>query len=191
MLGYVLMQKPCWYCFLFKDNIAPRFWRKMTLSLQPFVGVVLFVKGAFENGDSVAYVSIPHSVTSIEARAFRNCRALEKVIVPELLTEIGPQAFDGCIALQHLNLPKSLQKLGEEAFKNCQRLEDLNFPNLVMIPKMTCYNCSSLRSLRISSHMRIERGAFSHCTALTHLTFGHAVYIGDLIDDNSGLSGGS
>ncbi len=176
-----------------REPNLPWFSERMTLKGQQVFKTKVHKSaiGAFENGHSVAYVSIPTSVTTIEARAFRNCRVLEKVLIPELLIEIGPQAFDGCISLQHLNLPKSLKKLGEEAFKNCQLLEDLNFPNLEMIPRMTCYNCSSLRSLCLSSQMRIERGAFSHCTALTYITLGHAVCIGDLMDGNSGLGGGS
>ena len=47
-------------------------------------------------GSSVERVSIPSSVTEIEAYAFQNCYSLEQIYIPSSVEYINKNAFDGC-----------------------------------------------------------------------------------------------
>lgn len=51
------------------------------------------------NGSSVTSVTIPDSVTSIEADAFRTCTSLTSVTLPNSVTSIGEEVLSCCTSL--------------------------------------------------------------------------------------------
>lgn len=68
-------------------------------------------------------VSIPNSVTKINASAFARCSSLTDVEIPNSVTEIEYSAFMWCSSMKSLVLPKSLVKIGGGAFEGCSKLE--------------------------------------------------------------------
>lgn len=71
---------------------------------------------------SVTSVTIPNSVTIIEAYAFRNCTSLTKVNFGSSLKEIVGGSFRECSKLTSINIPNSVTRIGGNAFANCTSL---------------------------------------------------------------------
>ena len=68
------------------------------------------------NCTALKSIALPHSLTSIGARAFWSCTALESVALPEGLVSIEEFAFARCTALSTINIPASVQRIGKYAF---------------------------------------------------------------------------
>ena len=107
------------------------------------VPVTVIGEGAFAQNPTVEHVTLPDSVTVIQAKAFFFCPNLASVKISRNLEEIGAGAFSDCVSLSALysnelssiimgtagtaqpvgaNLPYSLHTLGEQAFAGCQSL---------------------------------------------------------------------
>jgi len=73
---------------------------------------------------ALADVSLPASLTTIEAEAFLNDTSLTGTLtIPEGTGVIGDRAFEGCTGLTGTPvLPTSLTAIGSRAFANCQGL---------------------------------------------------------------------
>lgn len=108
---------------------------------------------------------------------------LEELIIPEArgaaMTMHAPPNVYNCPALKKVVLPASLQTLGSggtySGFRNCTALEEVIFtggPNVTTIPTNMFENCSSLKSIDLSSVTTINSSAFNGCTSLTEITFG-------------------
>ena len=59
-----------------------------------------YAKNLYLNGELVTDITIPNSVTSIEAYAFYNCTGLTSITIPNSVTSIGENAFTGCTGLK-------------------------------------------------------------------------------------------
>lgn len=71
-------------------------------------------------------LTLPSTLTSIDASAFYGCSQLTSIILPENLTTIGKNAFYGCWGLDGmLVLPENLTSIGSSAFNNCSALDSL------------------------------------------------------------------
>lgn len=93
-------------------------------------------------------VSIPESVTSIEAYSFERCESLTEIKLPSGLRSIGNSAFSGCKGLTGVEIPDSVTSMGSRAF----------------------FNCSNLASVKLSRNLTsIESGAFAGCEKLTDI----------------------
>jgi hypothetical protein len=60
---------------------------------------------AFFECISLASVTIPTGVTSIEVLAFSGCRSLASISLPNSVTSIGPGAFGDCTNLASVTIP--------------------------------------------------------------------------------------
>ena len=80
---------------------------------------------AFENCDSLTFVTIPDSVTSIGNYAFENCDSLTSVTIPDSVTSIGYGAFSYCKSLTSVTIPDSVTSIGEDAFWSCNSLTSI------------------------------------------------------------------
>lgn len=67
-------------------------------------------------------VSIPNSVTEIEAAAFLDCYALESVSIGNSVTSIGAYAFQMC-GLSEVTIPSSVETIGDYAFTGYKLLD--------------------------------------------------------------------
>ena len=100
----------------------------------------------YESG--LTSITIPNSVTNLDAGSLRDCskltkvvlgtgiekiqyetfmddRALVEVVIPNSVKRIGDRAFAHCTVLPSLHLPASLQFIGEESFAGCTGLTEL------------------------------------------------------------------
>lgn len=79
-------------------------------------------------------VTLPATVTAIEARAFLNCTALTAVEFyggDSLLTRVEYSAFAGCSALTDITLPDTLKFIGNTVFSGCTSLDNIVVPTSV------------------------------------------------------------
>jgi hypothetical protein len=56
---------------------------------------------------NIVSVTLPNSITSIEANAFDSCSSLRNVLIPDSVTRIGSNAFRGCTSMISINIPEN------------------------------------------------------------------------------------
>ena len=159
----------------------PSSLRKVTVT----GGDILY--GAFYNCSMLTSISMPDSVTSIEASAFLGCSGLTSVTVPESVTSIKSNAFKGCTGLTSVTIPSSVTSIGSASFSGCDSLAEMTIPFVgdMMIPSNTLFgyifgassysdnaSCvpSSLKTVVITGGTSIGSNAFRGCSALTSIT---------------------
>lgn len=117
---------------------------------------------AFMGCQSLAFVSIPATVTYIGEQAFGNS-GISSVFIPEGVTAIPNFVFQNCYNLTNVILPESLQSIGLSAFENCRNLSELTIPqNVTSISNMAFHLCSSLIRLtcRATNPPQIQSATF-------------------------------
>lgn len=145
-------------------------------SMQIPYGVESIGYGAFYKCESLASVTIPQTVATIEPSAFDDTAWLEnwrngpdvsdflvvgngiligykgtasKVILPENVRKIGANVFEGHSEITSVSLPDKVEEIGEEAFKDCTALRSITGGNyLEKICDRAFLNCP-LESIRI------------------------------------------
>lgn len=120
---------------------------------------------AFQNCYSLASVTIPSEATSIGSNVFQGCYSLENIAIPSTVTSIGAVAFYNCYSLAGITMPSGVTAIGDNAFNNCQSLARLTIPSgVTKIGTYTFNNCHSLASLTIPSGVTtIGNNAFNSC----------------------------
>lgn len=103
-------------------------------------------ENAFSNSSySLSSISIPNSVTRIEASAFESCSYLDDIIIPDNVTFIGNGAFAMCTSLTAITIPDNVQTIGERAFRQCWNLTSIHIGNAVSTIGTNAFgDCSSL-----------------------------------------------
>ncbi|MDO5148896.1 MAG: leucine-rich repeat protein [Oscillospiraceae bacterium] len=91
-------------------------------------------------GSSVTSVTIPDSVTSIEAAAFRKCTSLTSVTIPDSVRSIGKRAFRRCTSLTSVTISNSMTSIAEEAFSCCTSLTECTICGMTFSLKNTEYD---------------------------------------------------
>ena len=132
-------------------------------------------------------VTIPESVTEIDAYAFGGCTALTGVNIPSKVTAIKEYTFASCEKLTSIDIPDSVESIGECAFYECYGLESVAIGSSVKsIGKGSFYH-SGLTSVDIPDSVEtIGDGAFARCSGLKNLKIGRGLQsIG--VDSNSGM----
>ena len=81
----------------------------------------------FFSCEELVSVSIPDSVTAIEAEAFAFCSALTRISLPHSITTIGDHAFSGCSSLTEITIPAGVEYFGKKAFASCTALTDIHY----------------------------------------------------------------
>ena len=150
------------------------------------VGVITFDGDVTTIGDAFSYqisltsITIPNSVTTIDAFAFANCTSLTSIKIPDNVTTIGRLAFKDCTSLTGIVLPNNITEIGESAFFYCTSLTSITLSNSVTnIGKYAFVNCTSLTSITIpESVTKIGHWLFSGCSSLTSIIVeqGNTVY---------------
>ncbi len=149
-------------------------------------------RGAFSFNKTLACVTIPKNISSIDEDAFRGCenlsevifekgceasigknafagcKSLRRIVLPEGCRWISDGAFSRCENLEEVQLPCGLYSVGKSAFECCTSLTNINFPkSLTTIGKRAFYRCSSLEKVTITAKMAcIENETFYGCTGL-------------------------
>ena len=167
-------------------------------------------------------VVIPGRATKIGAEAFTNRADVNNVTVPDSVTEIEAGAFDGCPNIRvtykghvytaanigglYINMsdfdivdndfeikngvlmvyngtggdvviPNGVTKIGDKAFYDCSSLTSITIPDSVTVIGIEAFcDCESLASITIPDSVTvIGHGAFSCCGSLTSITIPNSV----------------
>lgn len=105
---------------------------------------------AFANNTTIKSVSIPASVTLIEAFAFSKCSNLSNVTFAEnsQLKTIQSCAFEYCTSLTSIAIPEGVTFIGDNVFDRCSNLESISIPESVTsIGYGTFYGCTNLKDV--------------------------------------------
>ena len=101
---------------------------------------------AFYGCTSLKRVNIPHSVETINQKAFYENTALEQVTLGNGLTVINSHAFYGCKRLRSVAIPNSVTQLGMYAFSQCTALRNVLIGSSVTSISSNVFNgCDSLK----------------------------------------------
>lgn len=124
---------------------------------------------AFEGCSSLKDIKIPGALSTISRSVFYNCKSLSKVDIPFGVTCIEDNAFGYCVKLTDVTIPSSVVTIKEGAFTECSSLFIIVMPDSVLeIGPSVFYKCTGLRSVTISKSLReISHSAFSHCRSLS------------------------
>ncbi|MBR7008864.1 MAG: cell wall-binding repeat-containing protein [Ruminococcus sp.] len=86
------------------------------------------VASTLKANTTLASITIPSSVKTVEEGAFRYCQALTSVTFKGDIESIGSAAFDGCIKLTTMKLPNGIKTLPANLFCGCTSLTSVNIP---------------------------------------------------------------
>ena len=118
---------------------------------------------------SLTSVTIPNSVTSINAYTFGGCSALSSIVIPNSVKNIGAHAFSGC-SLASVDIPNSVESIGAYAFSSCSSLTSVTIPNSVTtIGDNAFIWCSNLNNVTVylEDPITINSSTFSNSTNAT------------------------
>ena len=138
-------------------------------------------------GSKITSVTIPSSVTTIEAAAFRSCTNLTKVVLPNSVKALPNYMLSGCSALSSITLGNAVESFGDYALANCISLKSLSIPSTTKnIANNAFSGCTGLTSsVTIPSKVAtLGTNAFSGCTGVTMLNYRAAA-----LDNPQNLSG--
>lgn len=152
-------------------------------------GVTTICSFAFSRVKTLAMISFPSSLTTIENNAFSICENLTQLDLSNIKS-IGPEAFHCCYKLVKMILSNKLEDIGKAAFSSCQKLKIIDLitsdgvihnilpESLTSIPPETFRDCSDLESISVPGTVKkIGREAFKYCKGLK------AVYLSDGLDE--------
>lgn len=76
---------------------------------------------------SVTYDGVTYPVTAIAYRAFYQCYTLTGVTIPNSISIIDASSFSGCSSLASVTIPNSVTMIGGSAFAECRKLTSVTF----------------------------------------------------------------
>ena len=137
-------------------------------------------------------ISLPESLTHIEAHAFQDCKSLQKVVFAEQcrLRMIGDYAFENT-SIVTLSIPKYLEVLGDSCFMNCNGLETLLFDDECMLEEIgkCCFKGTNLATVDLPAKLtRLGNESFADCANLAKFCFASDSII-DVIEGRDILRG--
>lgn len=148
-------------------------------------GATYLSYGMFEFS-GVTNISIPNSVTKINAYAFRHCHNLVSLNLPDSLQEIHHSAFISCYSLESIRIPEGVKYIKQQTFWECSSLKNVEIPEGVKyIGNHSFYSCTQLNNVVIPKSVQIiEEDAFRDCKNLTdlqilnsHITIGKNAFV--------------
>ena len=132
---------------------------------------------AFKQCQTLASITIPHTLTHIGGGMFDGCNNLVSIIIPDNVTIIDSSAFARCSNLVTINLPSDLTIISGGLFSDCNNLTSVNIPNKVsLIGESAFQNCSSLTTINLPNSVTDIYGwAFAGCSNLTDINIPNGV----------------
>lgn len=124
---------------------------------------------------NVRSITVPQSVSAIEAEAFADCDNLKELNLPDkVFSTIYGGAFRNCKALKSI----SARSINDYAFEGCTNLETVCIPLMtesytkVSISEGAFKGCTSLKEVKLGdtiSELTIKANAFDGCTSLSNM----------------------
>ncbi len=171
-----------------------------------------YSKQWFIGDNTITEVVIPEGVKTIGMYAFANLTALRSITLPSTLTKIQAGAFLGCTSLAQVSFSKenNLQFINLRAFEGCTKLASFEFNSIVAIgdsafqdtylinvrlPATTqsigagaFAGASNLKSVSIAaSKVKVGAGAFNGC-AIQSMELNASVLPAELFEDCGSLA---
>lgn len=132
---------------------------------------------------SLSAITMPNSISAIEASAFAYCRSLKFFVVPSPSNKnVGNYCFFECTNLRFVSLPHTLTRLDSQSeFQACISMYRLDVPDdVVGIGWTTLRSCESLRKINKSDTTKLGTRACQECFALVEAHIGEtATAIGE------------
>ncbi|MDR0883272.1 MAG: leucine-rich repeat protein [Oscillospiraceae bacterium] len=124
--------------------------------------------GDYSTAPKLTSVSLPKSLTKIEAYAFAYCTALGSITIPAGVTSIGDSAFVHCTKLTSIKLPPKLKSISGSVFFYCTALKSVNFPASLTSIDSQAFLGTALTSVTLGANVKtLASSAFSQCAKLT------------------------
>ena len=123
-------------------------------------------------------VTLPDTITHIDAEAFWKCQKLKTVDWPAGLKSLDFRAFSDCSALESVVLPEGVETIPAEAFAQCHSLQTVVITaKRIIIESRAFFDCTALRNLVLprEGDIVIEDEAFLDCFSLPELLLGRNV----------------
>ncbi len=141
-------------------------------------GTVTYIEArAFEGCSSLKNVNIPSGVTRIENYTFSACNNLSSEIAIPNATYIGDYAFASCSSIPSVKLGDNVNYIGIYAFHGCKSLTEFIIPsNVTKINQSTFASCDNLKNITLHNRIdSIHAEAFSACTSLETISIPNSV----------------
>lgn len=106
-------------------------------------------KNAFCDGDDLAEVKFPSTVTFLGEYTFAGCDNITSVTIPASVTEIPRDCFSRCDNLSNITFNKNLKKIGMNAFFKCPSLTSITLPSTVTDIEGSAFAFSGLKTIVI------------------------------------------
>lgn len=114
-------------------------------------GVETIPYDIFKNNQSMETITLPESLTEIQARAFIDCTSLKTVVLPQNISYIGGSAFRNCTSLETVEFQSSEIDLQGEVFENCGSLKEIrNTGNILNLEEELVDNIRNCCNLDMS-----------------------------------------
>ncbi len=152
-------------------------WQKVTGKIDIPESIETIGYYQFCDFDNITSVTIPSTVTGIDARAFYGCTNLQTITFEgdSQLQSIGNYAFYECSSLTEITIPSTVTSIGDFAFYSCSNLQSITFASeskLQSIGDGAFRDCSNLTEITIPSTVTsIGSKAFYRCSNLQSITF--------------------
>ena len=125
-------------------------WRGLKSSIKFVIienGVTSISEWAFCYYERLIRITIPNTVTSIGG-AFNGCTSLTSVTLPDTLTSINAFTFSNCTSLTDITIPDGVINIGKHAFSYCSSLTDITIPGSVISIDSGAFNvCRKLQNV--------------------------------------------
>ncbi|MDO4459704.1 MAG: fibronectin type III domain-containing protein [Clostridia bacterium] len=113
-------------------------------------GVTTIGESVFHECVNLTSVSLPETISIIEAFSFYSCKSLTNINIPYGVTVIGTSAFSICKSLTELTLPNSLIRIEDNVFNQCENLRFINIPLSVEYIGADAFRlCNNLENIAI------------------------------------------
>lgn len=128
--------------------------------------------GAFFECDNLSKINLPDGLKVINDSTFYSCDSLAIVRIPDSVSLIDESAFANSEGLKTVYLPSSLQTIGDYAFDGCVNIKGIEFPQSLKYIGDMAFQNTSIRTLTFPSSLQtIGEAAFCDCNYLETITF--------------------
>ena len=121
---------------------------KVYLDLSKVTGITVIGEYSFTGCSSLNGITLPSSVTEIEACAFWKCTSLVSITIPSSVTIIGSKAFAECSSLLNITIPSAVTSIEDYVVAGCFSLMSVTIPSTITkIEECSFCDCKSLKTI--------------------------------------------